>query len=221
MTTETSWLDATRETPLEPELPIIDPHHHLWYRPGNRYLLDELLADLAGQNVRQTVFIECSSMYRAEGPEEFRVVGETEFVQGVAAQSATCEETAIGLGLKECSGDAEHRGAEPGAIRLKAAFPPSELSNVVERVQRATVFPGLGVMFADLGGAAAAHDITSMRAFFERIGGSLVVERMPQELYGKIDAWGTPPPSFALMRALKERFDPARRLNPGRFVGGL
>ena len=89
MTTETSWLDATRETPLEPELPIIDPHHHLWYRPGNRYLLDELLADLAGQNVRQTVFIECSSMYRAEGPEEFRVVGETEFVQGVAAQSAS------------------------------------------------------------------------------------------------------------------------------------
>ncbi len=143
------------------------------------------------------------------------------FGPGVAAQSATCEETAIGLGLKECSGDAEHRGAEPGAIRLKAAFPPSELSNVVERVQRATVFPGLGVMFADLGGAAAAHDITSMRAFFERIGGSLVVERMPQELYGKIDAWGTPPPSFALMRALKERFDPARRLNPGRFVGGL
>jgi glycolate oxidase FAD binding subunit len=44
---------------------------------------------------------------------------------------------------------------------------------------------------------------------------------MPLEWRGKIDAWGTPPPSFPLMRALKDRFDPTRRLNPGRFVGGL
>jgi predicted TIM-barrel fold metal-dependent hydrolase len=47
------------------------------------------VADLAGHNVRQTVFVECSSMYRSEGPEEFRVVGETEFVQGIAAQCAS------------------------------------------------------------------------------------------------------------------------------------
>jgi len=83
------WLSLTPEAPIEPELPIIDPHHHLWDRAGNRYLLDELVADLAGQNVRQTVFVECSSMYRADGPEEFRVVGETEFVQGIAAISAS------------------------------------------------------------------------------------------------------------------------------------
>jgi predicted TIM-barrel fold metal-dependent hydrolase len=89
MTTAENWLERTREDPLEPELPIIDPHHHFWNRPRNRYILDELLADLAGQNVRQTVFIECSSMYRAAGPEEFRVVGETEWVQGIAAQSAS------------------------------------------------------------------------------------------------------------------------------------
>ena len=89
MTTAENWLDRTREDPLEPELPIIDPHHHFWNRPRNRYILDELLADLAGQNVRQTVFVECSSMYRAAGPEEFRVVGETEWVQEIAAQSAS------------------------------------------------------------------------------------------------------------------------------------
>jgi L-fuconolactonase len=83
------WLSKTVEEPLEPGLPIIDPHHHLWDRPGNRYMLEELVADLAGQNVRQTVFVECSSMYRAGGPEEFRVVGETEFVQGIAAMSAS------------------------------------------------------------------------------------------------------------------------------------
>jgi L-fuconolactonase len=89
MTTAENWLERTREDPLEPELPIIDPHHHFWNRPRSRYILDELVDDLAGQNVRQTVFIECSSMYRAAGPEEFRVVGETEWVQGIAAQSAS------------------------------------------------------------------------------------------------------------------------------------
>ncbi len=89
MTGPAAWLDRTKEDPIEPDLPIIDPHHHLWERPGNRYMLDELVADLAGQNVRQTVFIECTSMYRADGPEEFRVVGETEFVQGIAAMSAS------------------------------------------------------------------------------------------------------------------------------------
>src|SRR5918999_635474 len=89
MTTDTPWIERTREDPIEPDLPIIDPHHHLWQRPNNRYILDDLPADAAGQNVRQTVFVECTSMYRADGPEEFRVVGETEWVQGIAAQSAS------------------------------------------------------------------------------------------------------------------------------------
>lgn len=84
-----TWLALTREEPLEPALPIIDPHHHLWERPTDRYLLEELTTDAHGHNVRQTVFIECTSMYRADGPEEFKVVGETEFVQGIAAMSAS------------------------------------------------------------------------------------------------------------------------------------
>jgi len=84
-----NWLSLTEEPALEPELPIIDPHHHLWDRPNDRYLLEELVADARAHNVRQTVFVECSSMYRADGPEEFKVVGETEFVQGVAAVSAS------------------------------------------------------------------------------------------------------------------------------------
>ena len=89
------WLALTQEATLEPELPICDPHHHFWdLRPARlpyqRYLLHELLADInSGHNVRSTVFIETRSMYRAEGPEEMRPVGEVEFVQGLAAASAS------------------------------------------------------------------------------------------------------------------------------------
>ena len=87
--TPQNWLGLTEEAALEPRLPIIDPHHHLWDRPGNRYLLEDLVADTRAHNVRQTVFVECTSMYRTSGPEEFKVVGETEFVQGIAAASAS------------------------------------------------------------------------------------------------------------------------------------
>jgi L-fuconolactonase len=89
------WLALTSEPALEPELPICDPHHHFWDLrtervPYQRYLLDELLADInSGHNVRSTVFIEARSMYRADGPEEMRPVGEVEFVQGLAAASAS------------------------------------------------------------------------------------------------------------------------------------
>lgn len=84
------WLAQVHEAPLEPERPICDPHHHLWDYPHNRYLLDELLADLgSGHNVVSTVFMECASMYRAGGPPALGPVGETEFVNGVAAMSAS------------------------------------------------------------------------------------------------------------------------------------
>jgi L-fuconolactonase len=85
-----AWLAQHREEVIEPNLSIVDPHHHLWTHPGNVYLFPELLADLSsGHNVRATVFEECRSMYRADGPEELRSLGETEFVTGVAAMSAS------------------------------------------------------------------------------------------------------------------------------------
>jgi len=95
---------------LEPELPIVDPHHHLWDRPTEilknlppsdhgfmdiirdipRYLVDQLLADLqSGHNVRATIYMECGAMYRADGPDALKCVGETEFVNGVAAMTAS------------------------------------------------------------------------------------------------------------------------------------
>ena len=92
--TNADWLALTVEAPLEPDLPICDPHHHLWdFRPTRvapRYLLDEILADVrSGHNVVSTVFIECASMFKADGPEAMRPVGEIEFVNGIAAMSAS------------------------------------------------------------------------------------------------------------------------------------
>src|SRR5690349_6796038 len=85
------WLARRAEGALEPQLPIVDPHHHLWDRPGWRYLLDELLADIcdSGHNITATVFVQCRAMHRAHGPEALRPVGETEFVNGVAAMAAS------------------------------------------------------------------------------------------------------------------------------------
>jgi len=94
---------------LEPDLPIIDPHHHLWDRRQRvaemraplhafektiqltpLYLLDQLLADLnTGHNIIATVHVQCGAFYRASGPEALRPVGETEFINGVAAMSAS------------------------------------------------------------------------------------------------------------------------------------
>jgi len=86
------WLAQVTEEILEPGLPIIDPHHHLWDRNGDTYLLRELRLDTdSGHNIVATVFVECSSMYRAGAPEHMAVVGETEFVNGIAAQSASGE----------------------------------------------------------------------------------------------------------------------------------
>ena len=92
--TNHDWLEGTPEAALEPEIPICDPHHHLWdFRPGGvqrRYFLDEMLEDLAGgHNVVSSVFIECGTMFRADGPEELRCVGETEFAGGMAAMAAS------------------------------------------------------------------------------------------------------------------------------------
>jgi L-fuconolactonase len=85
------WLERRREQAIEPDLPIIDPHHHLVDRPETgRYLLPELLADLnSAHNITATVYLEWLSMYRAGGPAELRPVGEIEFANGVAAMAAS------------------------------------------------------------------------------------------------------------------------------------
>jgi predicted TIM-barrel fold metal-dependent hydrolase/NADPH-dependent 2,4-dienoyl-CoA reductase/sulfur reductase-like enzyme len=106
------WLARRTEAVLEPDLPIVDPHHHLWQRAGWNYMLDDLLADInTGHNIVATVFLQCHSMHRAAGPEAFRPVGETEFVNGVAAMSASG-----GYGpAKICAGIVGHVDLRNGA----------------------------------------------------------------------------------------------------------
>jgi L-fuconolactonase len=87
-----AWLaKRPTEAALEPSLPIIDPHHHLWDTPHRgSYFLPDLLADIGeGHAIVATVYLECQSMYRKHGPEEMAPVGEIEFVNGVAAMSAS------------------------------------------------------------------------------------------------------------------------------------
>jgi L-fuconolactonase len=106
------WLARGKEDIIEPALPIVDPHHHLWDRPGWRYMLDDLLADTnAGHNIVATVFVQCRAFHRAEGPEAMKPVGETEFVNGVAAMSASG-----GYGAtKVCAGIVGHADLRNGA----------------------------------------------------------------------------------------------------------
>jgi L-fuconolactonase len=111
------WAAQTKEPALEPGLPIVDPHHHLWQRTGNDYMFHDLLADTQeGHNVVATVFVDCHSMYRKDGPAELRCTGETEFANGVAAMSAS----GIYGNLRACAGIVSHvdlrLGAKAGAV---------------------------------------------------------------------------------------------------------
>jgi predicted TIM-barrel fold metal-dependent hydrolase len=84
------WLAQRQEDIIDPARPIVDPHHHLWDRGGQRYLIEDIVDDIAsGHNIVATVYVDCRSMYRAHGPEAFRPVGEVEFANGVAAMSAS------------------------------------------------------------------------------------------------------------------------------------
>ena len=85
-----AWLEQHCEKIIEPDLPIIDPHHHLWDRPGDRYLLQDCLSDIrSGHNIRATLFEECGAMYRSTGPRELRSLGETEFAANVSRSFAS------------------------------------------------------------------------------------------------------------------------------------
>ena len=85
------WISTHDEVALEPELPIVDPHHHLWDDERGRYLLDEFSQEVSasGHHVVATVYAQFKAMYRVDGPEPLKPVGEIEFANGLAAVSAS------------------------------------------------------------------------------------------------------------------------------------
>ncbi|MEM5339561.1 amidohydrolase family protein [Paraburkholderia azotifigens] len=84
------WLALRDEPVLEPALAIVDAHHHLWDRQTGRYLADEFGNDVAsGHRVVSTVYVQCRSMLRHDGPEAMKPVGEVEFANGIAAMFAS------------------------------------------------------------------------------------------------------------------------------------
>ena len=101
-----AWLDQVKEEIIEPDRPIVDPHHHMWRSVAGDglppFLLEDLWADTgSGHNVVKTVFMECGSEYKTDGPEHLRLVGETEFVTAAALASR-------GQGKAEIAGIVAH-----------------------------------------------------------------------------------------------------------------
>ncbi len=106
------WLDQVREEAIDPDRPIIDPHHHLWTSAGGRtpYLLADLWADTgSGHRIEKTMFVECRASYREDGPEHLRPIGETEFVARIARASRE------GGGGAEIAGIVGHADLRQGA----------------------------------------------------------------------------------------------------------
>lgn len=96
-----AWQGPFTEEVIEPELAIIDAHHHLQEDSKGRYLFEESVADMAtGHNFIATVHVQARSMRRSTGPEHLKDIGEIEFARGIAAMAAT------GLygGVRMCDG---------------------------------------------------------------------------------------------------------------------
>ena len=116
-----SWLGLVTEEALEPDLPICDAHHHLWghrkHPAATRYLLDDFLKDAdCGHTIVSTVVVEANAMHRADGPRAMAPVGEIEFVNGIAAMSASGQygKTRVAAGI---IGHADMRlGARAGPV---------------------------------------------------------------------------------------------------------
>lgn len=203
---------ASTEAILEPELPIIDPHHHLWdwpaallaalpkpehgfetvLRRAMRYLLPEFLSDLnTGHNIRATVFVECGAMYRADGPETFKPVGETEFVNGVAAM---CASGTYGP-IRACAGIVGHADLTAGAA----------VSEVLEAHLRTAADRFRGIRHS------GSYDADSnVLGPLVRVGAGLLTQKNFREGYAQLGRYGMSFDAWLLEPQLPELIDLAR-----------
>jgi predicted TIM-barrel fold metal-dependent hydrolase len=203
---------AHAETILEPQLPIIDPHHHLWdwpaalfanrpathgfekvVRRATRYLLPEFLADLnSGHNIRATVFVQCGAMYRADAPERFKPVGETEFVNGVAAMCAS----GVYGEVRACAGIVGHVDLTGG-------------SAVVGKVLEAHLKAG-GDRFRGIRHSASFDADPNVLGPLVRVGGGLYASQAFREGFARLSEFGLSFDAWLLEPQLPDLIDLAR-----------
>jgi L-fuconolactonase len=203
---------AASETILEPDLPIIDPHHHLWLRPAAmmaslpppthgfdkvtrgvpRYLIDEFLADLtSGHNIRATVFVQCGAMYRASGPDAFKPVGETEFVNGVAAECAS----GVRGDSRACAGIVGHVDLTLGVV----------VDDVLEAHMRVTD------RFKGIRHSASYDADPNVLGPLARIGGGLYEQAAFREGYARLARHGLSFDSWLLEPQLPQLYELVKR----------
>lgn len=179
MATNDDWLAQVTEDALEPDMPICDPHHHLWdHRDGRverRYMLDEILSDIgSGHTIVSTVFIEHLAMFRADGPDEMKYVGEVEFANGIAAMAASglYGKTRVAAGIVGYA-DLATGSRVRTVLEAEMAAAPERLKGIRctgawdpdPRIARATapglyLDPGFREGFAELDALGLSFDVT-------------------------------------------------------------
>jgi len=121
----------------------------------------------------------------------------------------------------------EDFGRRPGGaddVLLRLAHAPASLSAVLGALPAGTAMAAhaaTGVSYAAVPAGEAAEALPRLRAAIAPHDGTAVVLRAPDAVRERLDHWGPVGDSLDLMRRVKERFDPERRMSPGRFVGGL
>lgn len=166
------WLSRVEEEPLDADLPIIDAHHHLWDHPDHRYVADDFAGDAAsGHNVVQSVFVECMSMYRKDGPDELRPIGETDYVRALAEAS----------------------DAEPGRVTKVAAgivgFADLSIGDAVEPVLAAHLSAG-GGRFRGIRHASGWDASSEVRNSHTNPPEGLLSSKSFREGFGRLDQFG-------------------------------
>ena len=99
------WLALVKEEIIDPELPIIDPHHHLWNGDNQLagsfpYLIEHLSEDTnSGHNIVGTIFMECAQGYYQEGEDKYKPIGETEYVMKIIKDAKKTSNSANIIGI--------------------------------------------------------------------------------------------------------------------------
>jgi predicted TIM-barrel fold metal-dependent hydrolase len=144
-----AWRSQVTEAPLEPLLPIIDAHHHLWPEAPvphmEPYGVEALTADKvgAGHNIVATIFAEAYTRYRPDGPPALRPVGETEFVDRVGREA----DAAGGRGAGLCAAIVAHAdmmlgGAVEEVLEAHRAASPDRLRGIRYLIAHDRDYPG-------------------------------------------------------------------------------